>query len=263
MKILVINLPKSKKRLEFQKKQMEKLGLDYEIIKAVCALDFRPKSHSFEIHRWQRPLRDVEIACYASHRLTWDKIIRMNKPALIIEDDALLSSEVPRLLQEFESYDDHADLINLEVRSRKKFVSIHGKKINNHSKIYNLYQDRTGAAGYVLWPSGAEKLLQCEYNKGIALADAHITACPTLVSYQVEPAAIVQLDQCSLYKINIESGNLEVLSRSNISSQYVPKGSVKFKLRRIMAQIQIGLRVLTVILKTRRRYIKVNSSDFI
>jgi glycosyl transferase family 25 len=186
----------------------------------------------------------------------------MNEPALIIEDDALLSSEVPRLLKELENYN-HTDIVNLEVRSRKKFVSKHGDKVNNHSKIYRLYQDRTGAAGYILWPSGAEKLLQCEYNKGIALADAHITACHSLDAYQIEPAAIVQLDQCNLYKINIESGNLEVLSKSNISSQYVPKGSVKFKLRRIMAQIKIGLRVLMVILKTRRRYIKVNSSDFI
>jgi glycosyl transferase family 25 len=262
MKIFIINLPKSKERLEFQKEQMEKLELGFEIIEAVSANDLRPKSHIFEIHRWQRTLRDVEVACYASHRLAWDKVIHMNRPALIIEDDALLSSEVPRLLKELESYN-HADIVNLEVRNRKKFVSTRGKKINNHSKIYKLYQDRTGAAGYILWPSGAEKLLQCEYNKGIALADAHITACHSLNAYQIEPAAIVQLDQCNLYKINIESGNLEVLSKSNISSQYVPKGSVKFKLRRIMAQIKIGLRVLMVILKTRRRYIKVNSSDFI
>ena len=262
MKVLVINLPKSGYRREFQSNQLEKLGLDFEIIEAVCASDFKPKSHHFETHRWQRPLRDVEVACYASHRLTWDRVIYMNEPALIIEDDALLSSEVPRLLKELENYN-HTDIVNLEVRSRKKFVSKRGDKVNNHSKIYRLYQDRTGAAGYILWPSGAEKLLQCEYNKGIALADAHITACHSLDAYQIEPAAIVQLDQCNLYKINIESGNLEVLSKSNISSQYVPKGSVKFKLRRIMAQIQIGLRVLMVILKTRRRYIKVNSSDFI
>jgi hypothetical protein len=40
------------------------------------------------------------------------------------------------------------------------------------------------------FPSGAEKLIQCEKQKGIALADAHITACNNLNSYQVEPSPI-------------------------------------------------------------------------
>jgi len=262
MKIFIINLPKSKERLEFQKEQMEKLELGFEIIEAVSANDLRPKSHIFEIHRWQRPLRDVEVACYASHRLAWDKVIHMNRPALIIEDYALLSSEVPRLLKELESYN-HADIVNLEVRNRKKFVSTRGKKINNHSKIYKLYQDRTGAAGYILWPSGAEKLIQCEYNKGIALADAHITACHSLAAYQIEPAAIIQLDQCNSYNVKINNGNLKTLSMSNISSPYAPKGSFKFKMRRILAQLRIGWKVLMIIYKSRRRYIRVNSNDFI
>jgi glycosyl transferase family 25 len=61
-------------------------------------------------------------------------------------------------------------------------------------KLFRLYQDRAGAAGYILWPQGAKKLLQCEQKKGIALADAHITDCHNIKAYQVEPTPIIQLD---------------------------------------------------------------------
>ena len=74
--------------------------------------------------------------------------------------------------------------------------------IECNSKLLRLYQDRTGAAGYILWPSGANKLIQLEKNSGIGLADAHITACHALKAYQVEPSPIIQLDQCKDYGIS-------------------------------------------------------------
>ena len=259
MQIFVINLPSAVERRKFQEEQLSMLGLNYEIIDATSIDDISNgtyKKHHFD---WQRPLKNTEVACYYSHKLVWQKVIDSNKPALILEDDALLSKCVPVLLKSLASRK-NVDLINLENRNRKKFVSKSGENIECNSKLFNLYQDRTGAAGYILWPSGAEKLITCEQKKGIALADAHITACHSLKSYQVEPTPIIQLDRCSDYGIDdIYSSKI---SSSTVSSSYNPKDGVYFWLKRIYAQIRLGLRQLRLIKKSNRRYIKIKIGDY-
>ena len=201
MQIFVINLPSAIERRKFQQDQLTKLGLEYKILDATSSDDISDATYKKHYFDWQRPLRKTEIACYYSHRLAWEMVTKSRNPALIIEDDAVLSSCVPELLDNLNEIDD-SDLINLENRSRKKFVSRSYIEIDCNSKLYRLYQDRTGAAGYILWPSGANKLIQREKNSGIGLADAHITACHKLKAYQVEPSPIIQLDQCNIYSIN-------------------------------------------------------------
>ena len=193
MNILVISLPSAKERRNFQQKQLSKLGLDFKFLDATSTNDISKSTYRQHYQDWQRPLKETEVACYYSHRHAWDNVIQSNQPALILEDDALLSKCVSELLKDLYSRRD-VDLINFENRGRKKFVSRSGEFITCNSKLLRLYQDRTGAAGYILWPSGAKKLIQCEEKNGIALADAHITACNNLIAYQVEPSPIIQLD---------------------------------------------------------------------
>jgi glycosyl transferase family 25 len=259
MQIFVINLPSAVKRRKFQEVQLSRLGLNYEIIDATSINDVNKSTYKKHYFDWQRPLRDTEVACYYSHKSVWDKVINSNKPALILEDDALLSQFVPKLL---ESFDDKKgiDLINLEIRSRKKFVSKIGEGIECDSELLKLYQDRTGAAGYILWPTGAKKLIKCEYRKGIALADAHITACNSINAYQVEPAPIIQLDQCDNY--GIENSYTGEASISTVSSHQNPKGSFYFWVKRIYFQLKLGARQLLLIKKSERRYIKIRKEDF-
>jgi glycosyl transferase family 25 len=177
-----------------------------------------------------------------------------------VEDDALLSRCTPALLKSL-STKKNIDLINLENRGRKKFVSKSSESIVCNSKLLRLYQDRTGAAGYILWPSGAKKLIQCEKRKGIALADAHITACNNLNSYQVEPSPIIQLDQCRYY--NVKNSIDIKTSKSSVSSHHNPKGGVFFWAKRIYFQIKLGIRQLFLITFSTRRYIKIKTKDFL
>ena len=200
MDILIISLPNAKERRDFQQNQLSKLGLEFEFLDATSIHDLNEATYKKHYQDWQRPLKTTEVACYYSHRRAWNRVIQFNKPVLILEDDALLSKYVPELLKDFADKE-NTDLINLENRGRKKFVSRSGESIACNSKLLRLYQDRTGAAGYILWPSGARKLIQCEERKGIALADAHITACNNLTAYQVEPSPIIQLDHCEHYDI--------------------------------------------------------------
>jgi len=262
MKIFVINLPSAIERLQFQKKQLSKLGLDYEILKATSIHDISGEIYAKHRHDWQRPLRNTEVACYFSHHSAWQKIIDNNMPALILEDDAILSKYTPELLNAIDKHS-HADLIQLEARRRKKIIKKQGSEITPIYTLYRLYQDRTGAAGYVLWPSGARKLLAHESLHGIGLADAHISSCYSIKSYQVEPAAIIQLDQCDNYDVdNIHKKNL---SESTVSKARNPKGSLYFRTKRIVSQFKIGLHVAKILSTTSssRRLIRVRSNDFL
>ena len=259
MDILVISLPNAKERRDFQQNQLSKLGLEFEFLDATSIHDLNEAIYKQHYQDWQRPLKTTEVACYYSHRRAWDKIIQSNRPALILEDDALLSKCVPELLKDFADKE-NTDLINLENRGRKKFVSRSGESIACNSKLLRLYQDRTGAAGYILWPSGAKKLIQCEDQKGIALADAHITACNNLTVYQVEPSPIIQLDHCEYYDIKNPISNNA--SNSSVSSFNNPKGGMFLWLRRIYSQVKLGIRQLILIIKSERRYITIKRRDF-
>jgi glycosyl transferase family 25 len=259
MDILIISLPNAKERRDFQQNQLSKLGLEFEFLDATSIHDLNEATYKKHYQDWQRPLKTTEVACYYSHRRAWNRVIQFNKPVLILEDDALLSKYVPELLKDFADKE-NTDLINLENRARKKFVSRSGEFIACNSKLLRLYQDRTGAAGYILWPSGARKLIQCEERKGIALADAHITACNNLTAYQVEPSPIIQLDHCEHYDIKNPISNNA--SDSSVSSRHNPKGGVFFWLKRVYFQLKLGVRQLTLISKSKRRYIKINKIDF-
>jgi len=261
LNIFVINLSGDVERRQFQKQQLFELGLEYKILKAVSIDDISNKTYAKHYYDWQRPLRNTEVACYFSHRSAWQKIINNSMPALILEDDALLSKCVPELLNSFTNKK-NVDFINLEVAGRKKFISKIGENIVCNSKLYRLYQDRNGAAGYVLWPSGAKKLLEHESLNGIGLADSHITSCYSIKSYQVEPAAILQLCQCNNYDIpNTLSNKIQA---STVSQPNNPKVHGIFWIKRIIAQIKLSIHIgiLLFFRKAKRRYIKLNKENF-
>jgi glycosyl transferase family 25 len=259
MQILIINLANATVRRKFQKGQLKKLGLSYQISNAVSTDDISDKIYKDHYFDWQRPLRNVEVACYYSHRSAWQKIIDNNKPALILEDDALLSKHSAEVLESLTEFTD-ADFVQLEIRNRKKLIAKEGVKITPRHKLHRLYLDRTGAAGYVLWPTGARKLIERENKHGIGLADAHITACYGLISYQVEPAVIIQLDQCENYKIIPP-----IETESHILNQPKPVYEHKlfFKFKRIISQLRMLVRQLRHSVKCNRRMIFLKIENFL
>jgi len=259
VQIFIINLPSAVDRRNLQKEQLTELGLEYKILDATSISDINEATYKKHYFDWQRPLKKTEVACYFSHRSAWDRVIKSRKPALILEDDAILSIFLPELLDSLNKIKS-TDLINLENRGRKKFVSRSYVDIVCNSKLLRLYQDRTGAAGYILWPSGANKLIQLEKNSGIGLADAHITSCHSLKAYQVEPAPIIQLDQCKEYGVTNSYAN--VISKSTVSTSDNYRGGTYFILKRLIHQLRLALRQLFILTKSQRRYILIRNSDF-
>lgn len=249
MRVLIINLAAAGARMRFQAEQMAILGLDWERMEAVTPETVPAPLGDPRWRRWERPLRAAEIAVLASHCAAWERVRTSDAPCLILEDDAFLALETHAFLRETED-EKGLDHVTLEARSRKKLV---GRRHPN-LPIRRLYQDRTGAAAYVLWPSGAEKLLSRAATRP-GLADAVIAAAYEMDSWQADPALAVQLDQCSAYGME-----RPIVTDSSVSSIPPPSGRGLYRVRRLASQLRMGIRHLSRIAVAERRRIALSAN---
>lgn len=264
---LVINLARSSDRLAFQQQQLERLGIAWQHLVAVDIDDISKADYEKMANGWERKLRKTEVACFLSHQKAWKKIIETQCPMLILEDDVLLSKYSTALLQSLIESDvaQSADHITLEVRNRKKLLANENKSLNSLFDLFRLYQDRVGAAAYILYPSGAKKLLEKSETHAIALADAFICSHYGLISYQVVPAAAIQSDQCEFYHIAINKFFPSTIYKSAYDKPK-PIGKwvkIRFKLRRIFSQLRMGIRQISVMGKASRSYVQARKEDFL
>lgn len=246
MKVLIINMARSTDRLAFQTAQMQALGMDWERIGAVTPDTLTPPADDPVWTRWQRPLRVTEMALMASHWAAWERVLTLNESCLILEDDAVLASDLPDFLSRIAARDD-IDHLTLETRGRKKMV---GRTLHAPG-IRRLVQDRTGSAAYVLFPSGARKLLQ-RTRRQPAPSDAAISGTYALRSYQADPALSVQLDFCEYYDLPCP-----MPAPSTIDAvKKPPNATPAQRRRRIMAQIVMGLRMIAHLPVARRAHVR-------
>ena len=239
IKIYIISLKNSIRR-EFQIAQMGNLNLPfsfYDAVEGKCLDSEFLSSHRAD---WERPMKNNEFACYLSHLRLWKIIFDNNEPALILEDDALLSKKINKILPKL-LHIQNVDYINLENRGRKKIVSKKRIAIAGNYFTRKLFHDTTGAAGYILWPSGAKKLLRNHRKYGCALADAKISNCYDLTRIQVDPAPIVQLDMHQIYNFLIPD-KYQTAKKSSVSSSDRLITTFRQRIRRIIRQLFIGLK---------------------
>ncbi|MCM2291262.1 glycosyltransferase family 25 protein [Allorhizobium sp. BGMRC 0089] len=260
--IFVINLDHMTARLAFQQRQFKALGLTFERIRATKAEDAVLNNYSEAYwNDWERPIRPAERACFLSHRQLWQRIAQGSKPALILEDDAVLSDMLPAFLRRL-AVQDGIDHITLETRNRRKLMAttpVEGLPIQR------LYLDRAGAAAYLLWPEGARKLLK-RTEKRAYIADAAICAAHELKSYQAVPALAMQIDCCKTYGLPEPAEMHTTVSSTTVSFLPGPdpfrRPPRSFRLQRIIAQIKMGLRQLSHLHNGKARIVGIESRNF-
>ncbi len=255
MDVLILNRSADIRRIVFQRQQLAALGLRFQRVDAVTPKTLRPAGHDQYWTRWERPMTDTEKAIFASHRRAWEIIAARDGPALLLEDDVCLSADVPVFLDRIIDMTG-VDRITLEVRGRKKLVAIQSESFWS---VRQLYQDRTGAAAYVLWPAGARKLLaRCVSRPG--LADAVLCSAYDLQTFQADPALAVQLDQ---YQYQVGTPPL-MFDSTNSPYAAVPCnqdssfGRALYRLRRLCAQLRMGIRYLRNIRRGVWRHVAVS-----
>ncbi|MBF7682335.1 glycosyltransferase family 25 protein [Acinetobacter sp. B5B] len=264
MKILMINLEQSTDRLQQQQQQFQTLGLTFERLPAVSIAETSIQDYEKLAFNGQRPMKQSELACFLSHKKAWHAVIAANEPCLILEDDAVLVRDLSNILDDISVLND-VDLVNLEVHGRKKIIAKQPTfSVAKDYQLFSMYQDRSGAAAYVLFPSGARKLLTRLDQSYPKLADEFISSCYILNTYQIEPAAALQSDKADMYGISVSIAHGSVIGHIQNSAVYPSSMSVllKFKLNRAIQQLILGGRHLSVMPFSQRRYIHFDKSKF-
>lgn len=266
MHIFIINLSQSTDRLTQQIEQFSQLTLSFERLPAVGISDIDNRYYRHIQKYGQRLIKQTEVACFLSHKKAWERVIELNKPCVVLEDDAVLVKDFKEILKEINQLNQNIDLINLEVQPRYKVVSKHPKisLVNQNYHLYRLYLEKSGSGGYIIFPSGAQKLLEHSKNH-FGLTDAFIYHCPKLLMYQIEPAALLQDVVCSSYNIKTKNSLNSIILTTKNTLSLTPTAYQKiiFKKNRLLTQISLGIRTVLSLKKGIRRQIKVNKDKFI
>jgi len=163
--IFVINLASSTARKANITGQLADLGLAFTLFPAV---DGRKEEHrlfgkydnELNQHYRGKALSKGQLGCYASHYLLWQKCAELDRPIVVLEDDALLYPEP------FLEFMNHADTlgpqfecIRLFANKRRAFSSRRVAGLNTVA-IHRFNKGHLSTTGYFLTTNGARKLLQ-------------------------------------------------------------------------------------------------------
>ena len=166
MYTFVISLPEDIARRASIKLQLEKLGLDFEFFDAVRG------SEKISDPRWyddvaarkleDRSLRPGEVGCALSHAAVYAEIVKRGLPwALILEDDAILHHDLPKVLDALENGKlNQGDLVFLERCDHYKWGSkrpLWGK-FSIVEPILVRLGNNAQAAGYVVTAKAADAM---------------------------------------------------------------------------------------------------------
>lgn len=246
---LVINLAGATERWDFQQKQLDTLGIKYQRHAATSITDLTLEDYEKWANDWQRKLRKSEVACFLSHYRAWQSVAETQTTQLILEDDALLSDQLPSLLTTLGEQSSALPFthLTLETRGRKKFIGETPLLTVNGVEVRELFLDRTGAAAYILTPAGAKVLLQAVTEHGAGLADALLCHTDGLKSAQTLPALALQMDMAGHY--GLQDLLHDTLASTTISHSDKPKANsfndlLNFKYRRLTAQATMGAKKL-------------------
>ncbi len=242
MKIYLINHRVD--RLKFQEKQFRSLGLKFHRFEVIpfkgddTSLPFPIKNKLY----WEEGntlfLSSAQLSCFASHVNIWAEI-ESSQPAIILEDDAIIASCFRQLIKKLSALED-IDYINLETSPDSRALLP-----ESHHQCHSLQKlaiNTLCTAGYVLWPSGAKKLLVSAQRRADAV-DLLIRENRALRSFQLIPAQIIQ-------RQFLPSKEIHDFRISTIPGAINPPSrTVAMKWRRFKGRIFRCVRRIQVILK--------------
>ncbi len=246
IRAFVINLDRRPERLSIQSAQLDRLGIPWERIAAVDASTIGDQEYRRRRFHWERCLQYPEMGCFLSHQVAWQRIISLQAPGLVLEDDSILSENAATVLREF-PFSELAACYNLEAGHARKTISktAIGEPIEGH-RAFQVYYDRGGSGAYVMTPQAAKIALELS-QRCTAPADAFLNNLPGVARYQFEPTLALQLVYCqftgeSVTKLAAASNIVRCQDRLNLleSLQYQPR----MKFRRLKSYCQRTLNKL-------------------
>ncbi|WP_430464004.1 glycosyltransferase family 25 protein [Tabrizicola sp.] len=216
--------------------------------------EIEPAELARRANGWARPLRSSEVSCLLAHREAWLYVVSSGFPHLIIEDDAVLSTDTPELISDLYGAKG-IDYVCFEALKNSKVLTNREEIIpGSRYSLSVIVQNRAGAGAYFLFPAGARKLLDFTESWS-PLADSAMNLCPNVVRVQVVPAAATQaflIANSTTHQSSTASG-----PRPSYPSL---KQYIIGKLRRLRVSWVIGIRQLLYIGRSKERTIAFDLS---
>ncbi len=256
MKILVISRRAEAVRRAFQTWQMAALGLSFEFLDAVEAAELTDKECQREAANWPSPTRRQDIACFRSHRKAWHAVMSSGEKMLILEDDAVLSDDIARLLAHIEARADRWNSVyDLEFVPEPHIFDRKQAWMDRDSGFgaTRVYQNRYGLAGYVIGPQAARRMLL--ETQSYALVNAYFWHRPWLAAYQIEPAPVIQ-------KLFFDAAPEASFVRPKTDRMFRPLNKARKLVQRATLETIKARNLITGLLVGRTRAIVIDRSKF-
>ena len=251
--IYIITLASATQRRAFQQAQAERLGFEPIWHPAVGVDDMSDAFFLQHAFSWQRPLKKTEVGCFMSHYQLWQRIAQSDGPAVVLEDDVILAPQWLQTLEQLVQCPD-ADLVNLEAVGKKQ---IGPANPCGSLQLHRLSLNSSGAGAYLLWPQGAQKLVDRFQRHGAALADVFINEARELQAWQIHPAVVIQQCMLPYYGLPAMEEGVSQIAREAHASPVPPSLAVVWgmKWRRLKGEWRKGLIKMQVLLGHRRQFV--------
>lgn len=154
----IINLDRDVDRWRWMEARATALGLNYKRFPGVLGAKGDPAE--LYDHRRFDHLTPGEVGCLLSHVGVWKAIAEGEHAAgLVLEDDAHLSDELPRLLKGLSMTDDAFEVLKMEASPMGIDVVRRPVEVLAPYRIYKLRGPHQGTAAYLVNKATARKLL--------------------------------------------------------------------------------------------------------
>lgn len=160
--IFIISLKSAPERRLFMIKQFQELSLPFEIFDAIDGrlgehYLFEKYNHKKRFLQKGNALKKGELGCFASHYLLWQKCLELNKPIIIIEDDAVIYKEFKYFYKNITNIAQQSEYLRLFVNTgNHPYVKIGN---NNGFDIVRYLKGPRATRGYFIKPSAAKKFI--------------------------------------------------------------------------------------------------------
>jgi glycosyl transferase family 25 len=163
MRVHVINLEKSVDRRHYLSAQLDRLGIDYAIFKAIEPPQAR---EWFERYDEPRYLRNTgrkaspgEIACFASHAALWQKAVETSEPLVVLEDDVEILPTFPSALAEAARLIETYGFLRLADNGPSRRVRMTPMETAGEFSVVWYWRYAFGSMGYAISPQTAGAFL--------------------------------------------------------------------------------------------------------
>jgi glycosyl transferase family 25 len=165
MRIVVINLARATERRRKMEAQFAGLDVPFEFLEATDGKTITEAERALVDHKHRRritpyPLTDNEIGCWLSHRRAMELLIASgDEMVAIIEDDARLSPDLPRVLAAIESRRFSFDVIDLHRTMKRGEIFVPCRPLMPGYDLGRIGYTHMNATGYVVSRLGAVRFL--------------------------------------------------------------------------------------------------------